>query len=876
MRKPSAYDFGLDILGGMTALPSPEPNPAPEPEVSDISEADAEASVIALMRAATRTEFTEAPELPRGNLIDNVLGFSFDWTDIFNPAGAGIRYYEESQQKPVTASAAGAGASTSGKLKAGKPSPAVAASLATSKAKLAALQHALTAAHLQALQSSTSTAASLVPSMATSPMSTDDQTDNQDSTVMGFPSDELDDILLETYQKEITDEPPDYERRRASVHRGAAYLQDIDYPPHGASGGQEGGMIMPSNKVEIFGGHHYSRGLDVLGAAASSGAKAVVKNLGGGVKSKVVPQRAGFVAKTTPAGRVHTSLAVNPHKTKDQKTSIKNARTAGQRAISVGNKINQKLTAATKVHGAPAPAKVGAPKISHLVATQLKQMVDKTVKKGKAQLAAADKHEKLVNAATGKLKAGVQKVAAKLDPSGKTKIHGHVAEEAHEVLGIFCEDVLGAALPDPSNPGYLMDGTPDPNYGSTGAPPDPSNPGYLMDGTPDPNYGTGAVPTSGVPGPPDYGLGPAPTGAPVLQPGLDFMPDPGADGDISVYSSTGDAGTVPLPDGAVIYDGSQAMPEKAVGSYTFFHGKLPTGKGPDFGDGSGFFWGGDNAWHYWGSSFYNDGIAIDLRTKSPNAEESASLPVLAKSSQNHNWGPLCGNPKNHDFAGLRYDIGGNQWFWYRDKAPKWATAADDQQRANQAILDYQTQFTAAQTDYVAQKAQDALDAQNAAALAKQQAAEDAQAARQMQQEQAQAQHQADLEALQANQQAQQQQLADDAAARQAQAQSQIDIQQAMAQAEIERKAQAAQDEADRQAMQTQADIEARAAEAAAQLQAMQPPDDGGDGGPADDSMPDDEEGGWGSQNAMARSMLDDDTDMMGHVSGSDRLQRRRF
>jgi hypothetical protein len=64
--------------------------------------------------------------------------------------------------------------------------------------------------------------------------------------------------------------------------------------------------------------------------------------------------------------------------------------------------------------------------------------------------------------------------------------------------------------------------------------PDPNNPGWLTDGTPDPAYGASGA-TSTLPGPPDYGMGPAPTVAPALVSGSDFSPDPGCTNDYAIY-----------------------------------------------------------------------------------------------------------------------------------------------------------------------------------------------------------------------------------------------------------------------------------------------------------------------------------------------------
>lgn len=80
----------------------------------------------------------------------------------------------------------------------------------------------------------------------------EDAVEGEGDILLGL--DELDDIMIDSFEREITDEELDHERSRASVHRGAAYLQDAGlYPPFGASSGQEGGEIIPEDNVQIFG-----------------------------------------------------------------------------------------------------------------------------------------------------------------------------------------------------------------------------------------------------------------------------------------------------------------------------------------------------------------------------------------------------------------------------------------------------------------------------------------------------------------------------------------------------------------------------------------------------------------------------------------------
>jgi hypothetical protein len=76
---------------------------------------------------------------------------------------------------------------------------------------------------------------------------------------------EANDIQYSRFQHQITDRPSDPIRSHGSAHRGAAYLQQESYPPHGASAGMEGGWERPTEVIEVF-GEAYGSGLDALGS----------------------------------------------------------------------------------------------------------------------------------------------------------------------------------------------------------------------------------------------------------------------------------------------------------------------------------------------------------------------------------------------------------------------------------------------------------------------------------------------------------------------------------------------------------------------------------------------------------------------------------
>lgn len=637
----------------------------------------------------------------------------------------------------------------------------------------------------------------------------DDGGDDQGEEVMGSDEfDEFDDIHLDQHQLQITDADVDLERRRASVHHGAGYLQAETYPPWGASSGQEGGRMAGQEETLLFGAD-YSRGLDILGATPKF----------------APPRRAGFVVKKTATGRAYTALALNRPRQGDHAASIKNARDAGKRAVSLGNKLLKLANAPTRVHGAVSHhARAG----KLLSAVRLKQAATRAIKSGNDSLKSADHHEVLVhnrqtqvNAGAANVKGFLSSTIAKTPAKSGQKIHGEIDDLVYgEVMG-HVRDHFGAWCDV-----FGQDGTTD---GTTYVPP----PGAAS--APD-----GSAPAP-APSDPTAGLGPAPTSPPPLVAGVDYTPSAGNDDPTIVYSSDPGVPGAPLPTGAIIYDGSRSLPTERelktqardagrsddlsdypLGSLSIFAGG-PTGEG---GARSGFSLHDDGWWTYWAEA-YNVALT-DLRWSRPSADETKSFDALFDASIKHGWAPIVGNP-NSWTKGLRYDRGGKKFFWFRDAAPAWATAPDDQARLNQAILDYKAQVAAAAADAAAKAAQDKLDADNAAALAKQQAAEDAQTARQHEQEQAEAEHQAQLAATQAQAQAAQDQAA---------AQAQAAQDQAAAQAQIE---------ADRAQRMADIDVEQRAYQAAAQVPIDEAAPDAGEQG-YQDSLPDD-----------AQAVLEDDS-----------------
>jgi pyruvate/2-oxoglutarate dehydrogenase complex dihydrolipoamide acyltransferase (E2) component len=226
-----------------------------------------------------------------------------------------------------------------------------------------------------------------------------------------------------------------------------------------------------------------------------------------------------------------------------------------------------------------------------------------------------------------------------------------------------------------------------------------------------------------------------------------------------------------LPLGGVIYDGSTASKNNhnMIGSKNVFS---------EYGGGGDGYFFGDHGWQKRRGGDWDD---LDPQFQSMNPD---TLAAIEADSIKQGWGPLVGNPskKNSPEAdtgrpwmqGLRYNEADGSFFWYRDKAPGWATLNDDQVRLSQAITDYKAAVSAAAAEAAANAAQAILDQQQADALAKQQAAEDVAQQHQITQDQAQAQSEADIQSKADEVAARQQQAADESSIRQAQAQAEID------------------------------------------------------------------------------------------------------
>ncbi len=488
-----------------------------------------------------------------------------------------------------------------------------------------------------------------------------------------------------------------------------------------------------------------------------------------------VPQKGalshGVTVKFSPGGHPISSLHVNPkvlHRrdpatvqhaaqlaAQHAQTVAKNTLNAVAHVASVQKKAGTKPPPHPAVHGIgltfkrpPTPAHVPPQSL-----TQLKTQAQALQKAASKLTDAAKTFKKQTDTAKSK--------------QGSAISHQKTLTKLHGIIGA---DANGLA---PGQPGY--DPTTDPTspsynggYGGgavSTSPPNPADPGYLMDGTPDPAYGGGLSSTavSQVPGPPDYGAGPTPTVDTVSpQPEIDYVPSSDLGDDSAQFYTSDPSGTLPngsmgspVPLGAIYFDGSQPIPFRGVGNTTCFNGMLPGGVMPKGGPNSGYEWHGSGGFDWalvlqGSGGGYSGGKNYD-KVSNPDA-------AMISESQKNGWGPLIGNPQGGWTNGLRFDVAKMAFFWPFDMAPSWAQAPMKQAAFNAAIVAWKAAQTAGQADYVAAQLQDKLDAQTAAANTRQQAQQDVGLAMQQQQfDQQQTQQQSALD-MQSQQDAEQMQM----------------------------------------------------------------------------------------------------------------------
>ncbi len=492
----------------------------------------------------------------------------------------------------------------------------------------------------------------------------------------------------------------------------------------------------------------YLHGIDVLGAVDVRSSRIAPS-----------PDRLGFVKAKTPGGRDVLALQPKPLVSKsrgllgratvrvltDQQVA-KNAIDVGRRAQALGAKLLKRVAKAASAKGIVKVQGIGAlspnrrsqlmnhPKLS---LAQIKKIAEDTIAAGKALEDKGGKHLALAALNKKRIEAGVKAAAAKLTPRVTTAVRGDEILGSggdFDILGrardyeIYGEEILGEAIVLGAAVDMLGEGE-DQSYSDSGAGGSSSS-GLGVPGPDDNNYGVGAPPT----------LEDAKKS--FFEPGTFDTEAPGGEG--TTYNS--------LPTGAIpfVWDAASRQPPfKAITSLntykpgTWGNGKPDGGVDAD-GVGAGFEWHGDDGskfWVYWPANGSTNNVVP------PNPKEAADLDTMFDASLRHQWGPLVGAVTMPDWAGLRYlRDGSHTFFWFRDKAPDWATAPLIQQELSKLTTAYATALTAAKQNYAAAVAADALEKKQAEDLAKQQAREDEATARRHQKEQEEAQHQADLEA----------------------------------------------------------------------------------------------------------------------------------
>lgn len=253
-----------------------------------------------------------------------------------------------------------------------------------------------------------------------------------------------------------------------------------------------------------------------------------------------------------------------------------------------------------------------------------------------------------------------------------------------------------------------------------GADPDPFNPGFLTDGSPDPNYDWSTVDASDTYDPSLDAVQEVPiAAAPPLQTPINF----------------------PVPADGIRYDGPIAPYD--VGSYWYWYGPQSTKQGPQGEMGiTGFCWGWNHANWPGSDSLKNpqwvwltgqDSITHDQKwnvAPSPITNDHVSdLSINGYASQGLDlgpgvnvfgppWGPLVGNPFRANTKNLRWSIPDKCWFWFLEEAPESVLAPIKYQAAKAAQL-------AAEAERAANEAAAKQAAKDAADQAAAQAAQDA-------------------------------------------------------------------------------------------------------------------------------------------------------
>ena len=436
-----------------------------------------------------------------------------------------------------------------------------------------------------------------------------------------------------------------------------------------------------------------------IGAAKKPAAKA---------PAKAGPAGKYFKAYPKPA-RTQTVQSHGKVLKKSRNVATKAAKTIGV-AMHLLSRKPAVASPAAKLHGRT--VHVGAD-----VAAKMTPKAKAAVAKHNAAVAKAKKASQVLAHHAVKTRDAVKTLAKKMVAQKKTSkfLRTPLKKRAVHVGELLADPIVGEQVAQ-------MLGE---YYESIGADPDPANPGYLTDGSPDP-----AAATAG-PAPSDADLGlPAedPVSA-VVDSGADLPPPLAMSEPIVSMEQVG----------GIAYDGSKGRPNGYLGSYGLFTrdteedargGKVA---GSDSGRNyHGFVWGSfdqdqipngvpyggrlkEDTWHLLHGRWVRSGEG-NWSDDVSEAEAFASSQKTAPNGQK--FGPLVGNPGMPDFKALRVDSQGNI-FWLPQEAPDWVTFPIKQAAALTARAE-------AEADAAEKKAAAAaaakIAADNAAAQAAQEAA----------------------------------------------------------------------------------------------------------------------------------------------------------
>ena len=366
-------------------------------------------------------------------------------------------------------------------------------------------------------------------------------------------------------------------------------------------------------------------------------------------------------------------------------------------------------------------------------ATSLSPKAQAAVKKHNDAVEKARKATQVLAQKTLKAKASLQALAKKM--VAQKKVAMSLRKPSRGGHGVH----VGALLADPVIGEGVAQALRD-YYDMVGADPDPNNPGFLTDGSPDPAAASAAA--DGTSAAADTQAGDAQDSG-QLPPTLDM----------------GEPITDLTQLGALMYHGEKGYPDGYAGSYNLFTRKTDSyaaidSPGIDGTDHFGYVWGRFHDREQPGGLPFGDelkeGTWNHVRGRHWAAGANWANPVdpseaFASATQSHQgqgYGPLVGNPQMADFKGLRIDSQGNMG-WLPQEAPDWLTfplkqaAALTAQQAAKAAKDAADAQAAAdaKAQHDAQAAQAAQDAQNA--LSESQAKSEAAVAETQQQTQAQ-------------------------------------------------------------------------------------------------------------------------------------------